>query len=126
MPCVLYTTGVSSVLIKGSANLLSFLTTRLFEDARLYIYVIFNPQPKAGVPSTTFSDTLNFSTKAMLGLVVHFFSEVLVQNFHALILTSACRLVVHAQKSWVRPQHSYVSWPSKIVAPSQTGSSVFL
>ena len=43
VPCVLYTTGVSSVLIKGSANLLSFLTTRLWRMVpQLYEGAVLN------------------------------------------------------------------------------------
>ena len=43
MPCVLYATGVSSVLIKGSANLLSFLTTRQWKIVPLlYDGGVFN------------------------------------------------------------------------------------
>ena len=124
VPCVLYTTWVSSVLIKGSANLLSFLTTRHDTDARVFIYVVCNPQPKAGVLSVPFSNTLNLNTKAILDLVSHFLSPALTHNFHALLLTSACRLVVHGQRSWGRRQ-PHVFCRLIIVAPSQTGSSAY-
>ena len=49
-PYVLYTTGVSSVLIKGSANLLSFLTTRSGTGMDGFLYLSYCILPKTGVP----------------------------------------------------------------------------